>query len=66
MTDFTPYELELLQGALKEKREGFYRYIDWIDDRPQLPDRSIAIANVKAECKAILSLEVKISQERQK
>jgi hypothetical protein len=61
----TQRELELVIAALNEQRQGLEGYLRWVDDRPMLPSTEIAIARIKAECRELITLQVKLIKEKQ-
>ena len=46
---FTQDEVERVAEIINSRAADLTTYIEWINDRPQLPERELAIANVKAE-----------------
>lgn len=56
-------ELAMILDSLKEHRESLRSYKGWIDDRPVLPAREVAIDQVNAQIRRILDLELRIYDE---
>lgn len=62
----TKFELELMEGALREKVHALEAYVRWVDDRPLLPNVDAAIGRINEEIKAVIGLQLKVMEERQK
>lgn len=58
--DLTDYELELVRKCVTRFREDLIQYKTWINDRPMLPERELALAQVDAECRRLLDLSIKL------
>lgn len=63
---FTKRELDVLWTALYERSNSLRDYVIWIDDNPMLPERQLAIDNIKKEKKEVEELFVKIYDYRSK
>lgn len=50
----------MIRQALYEHRYSLDAYIKWIDNRPLLPDREVAINVIKQEISLIVNLEIKL------
>lgn len=59
IVNLTPLEVQDVQQALKEGADSMRSYINWIDDRPMLPEREKAIAEVTAQIFRFQSLNLK-------
>lgn len=53
-------ELIIIHNSLVNYIEGLRSYIKWIEDRPQLPEREVAIGNLRNDIKNLIDLDKKI------
>jgi hypothetical protein len=57
---FTEAEFLLLNQAVKGYCQGLEDYKRWIDDRPMLPERELAVSNLAGEIRKFWDLRSKL------
>ena len=55
----TRREVEILRAACLKLADDFDLYARWVDDRPMLPAREVALERIKAEAKAYRELALR-------
>lgn len=54
--DFTPDEISKIAMILADRADDLRNYTRWINDRPQLPEREVALKNVENEARCLQAL----------
>lgn len=49
--ELTEYERQLAVNALEQHSDALHRYAAWVDDKPALPEREVAIQRVRDEAR---------------
>ncbi len=66
LIDFSDYELDMIKVGLINQVDSLSTYIDWVNDKPMLPNIEVAINNIKEEIFNYRNLIIKVYDEQRK